>query len=156
LQKEDGSCLVVIFLVIIGVLAVGYFMNEAQQEEKALHASVDVAELKSRLVSLSYDDLARYPIQHKGKAVLYQGKVVQKVSDTGLRIGTKEGGFGSWDEVIYASLKNQTKDAGILEGDIVEFIGLTDGEQKATTILGQSVALPRINVYEIRVIRKRQ
>lgn len=47
---------------------------------------VNVTDLRIKLVSLSYDDLARYPDQHKGKAVSYQGKVIQKVSDTGLRI----------------------------------------------------------------------
>ncbi|MDI9413384.1 MAG: hypothetical protein QM401_07400 [Bacillota bacterium] len=141
--------------IVFGVFAVGYFVNQAQEEEKALHAAVNVNDLKSNLVYVSYDDLARYPEQQKGKAVTYQGKVIQKVSDTGLRIGTKEGSFGSWDNVFYVSLKNETKNTGILEGDIVEFIGVTDGEQKAKTVLGQSVALPKINVYEIKVIQKR-
>lgn len=147
--------MLLILFIIIGVFAVGYFVNQAQEEEKALHAAVNVNDLKNNLVYVSYDDLARYPEQQKGKAVTYQGKVIQKVSDTGLRIGTKEGSFGSWDDVFYVSLKNETKNTGILEGDIVEFIGVTDGEQKATTVLGQSVALPKINIYEIKVIQKK-
>lgn len=154
-RKEEGSCLIVLLLVVVGVLVVGYLFNEAQQEEEARHAAVDVNDLKSKLVSIPYDDLARYPEQNKGKAVSYRGKVLQKVSDANLRIGTKEGSFGIWDDVFFASLKGQAKEVGILEGDIVEFVGLTDGEQKGKTILGQSVALPRINIYEIKVIQKR-
>ena len=142
-----------VLLVGLVVYLLGTFENFITPEEELV---VNVADLRIKLVSLSYDDLARYPVQHKGKAVSYQGKVIQKVSDTGLRIGTKEGSYGSWDDVFYVSLKNQAKDVGILEGDIVEFIGMTDGEQKANTIFGQRVALPRINVYGITVIEKRQ
>mgnify|MGYP000876639357 CR=1 FL=1 len=140
-------------IVVCGFVLFGALESFMTPEEELV---VNVTDLQIKLVSLSYDDLARYPDQHKGKAVSYQGKVIQKVSDTGLRIGTKEGSYGSWDDVFYVRLKNEAKDVGILEGDIVEFIGMTDGEQKATTIFGQRVALPRINVYGIKVIEKRQ
>jgi len=44
----------------------------------------------------------------------------------------------------------------VLEDDIIEFTGIANGERTGTTIFGQKVTLPRITVYEVVLVEKRQ
>jgi hypothetical protein len=115
---------------------------------------VDVATLKQRLVRLPYDDLARYAEEWKGTAVRYQGKVLQLIGDTALRVDITRGAYGLWDDTVYLDLKGQSKNARLLEGDIIEFVGITNGTRTYLTVLGNEVTVPCITTYEIGLLYK--
>lgn len=117
--------------------------------------AVSVDELRANAVKLTYDDIARYPDVHYGKSVVYTGKVVQKVSDTQYRISITETDLGLWKDTVYVFLRESARNSRILEDDIVEFVGVLRGEQTYRSIFNQRITIPRIDVYEINVVRKR-
>ncbi|NMB24854.1 MAG: hypothetical protein GX986_04915 [Firmicutes bacterium] len=152
LRRDDGSCLGVI---MIALLVVGFLLYIGMQEETSEPEEiVEVDALRNELVKLSYDDLARYPDEHKGKAVKYQGQIVQKASDSVLRVNITRGEFGFWENTVWIDLKGQAKEARILEDDVIEFVGITNGTRTYTAIFGNTITVPKITAYEITLLSK--
>lgn len=139
---------------VLLLLVVYTVLNAIGGIETDVEPVVDVTQLRASLVPLSYDDLARYPDENKGKSVVYRGKVVQKVSDTTFRVNITQDKYGFWSDTVYVELKGQAKEARILEDDIIELLGVTNGERSYRAVLGNRITIPRISVYEARVLAK--
>ena len=67
-----------------------------------------------------------------------------------------QGPYGIWEDTVYLEIRGDARKARVLEGDIIEFTGIANGERTGTTIFGQKVTLPRITVYEVVLVEKRQ
>lgn len=156
LRKQEGSCLVVVLLIIVVILGIALLASYDESQETTDVEAVDVSALKKQLANLTFDDLARYPDQHKGKAVSYSGKVVQKISETAWRVNITQGPYGIWEDTVYLEIRGDARKVRVLEDDIIEFTGIANGERTGTTIFGQKVTLPRITVYEVVLVEKRQ
>jgi hypothetical protein len=152
LRRDDGSCLgvIMIALLIVGLLLYIGMQDETSKPEE----TIEVDALRKETVKLSYDDLARYPDEHKGKAVKYQGKIVQKAGDTVLRVDITRGEYGLWKNTVWIDLKGQAKEAKILEDDVIEFVGITNGTRTYEAIFGNTVTIPRMTAYEITLLSK--
>lgn len=115
---------------------------------------VDVYSLEENVVNVSYDDLARYPFQHKGKAVIYRGKIVQKVNDI-LRVDITEDEYGRWTDTVYVELKPSARNVSVLEGDIIQFTGIANGTMTYESVLRVPITIPWINAYKLVLLEKR-
>lgn len=102
----------------------------------------------------SYDELARYPDRYDGKGVLLHGEVMQKISDTEFLICISKGEFGIWTDQVYVKLKGDAKGTRLLEDDIVDIVGVAQGEISYKSVSGQKISVPAIDVYKAEVAIK--
>lgn len=113
------------------------------------------AEYKAACSEISFKDLARNPSNHEGELFTVTGEVIQVV-DSGsyweLRINITPVTYDDEDEVlfyedtIYALYSPAEGEDNILEDDVITIYGQCAGEETYTSILGESITLPRINV----------
>ena len=120
----------------------GYLV--ATEEVAESGGEVSEEEYKSLCQSLDYEGILRNPDENKGKYCLVSGNVEQII----------EGWFGSFtifvtDEsgnkwgCVYSYKEGESR---LLEGDWVTMYGKCAGTENTTTLLGQQVTLPRIDV----------
>ena len=141
-------------LVLIIIVATAFYILGNRGEDDAAEP-VDIAALRSVAEAIPYDDLARYPDEYKGKPVIYTGKVVQVVSKTALRVSISQDQFGFWDDTVYVDLKEGAREVSLLEEDIIQLVGVANGDYTYTAVLGNRITVPRITAYEISLLAKR-
>lgn len=157
-----------IFLLLVG-FAVSFIMSSlglssklVVNEKPSIHnesasnaPTIDAMQLRASLVPLTYDDIARYPDENNGKSVLYRGKIVQKIGVSALRVNITQDEYGLWSDTVYVDLKGAAKDVRLLEEDIIELLGITNGDHTYRTIFGHLVTIPKITAYEITILAKK-
>jgi hypothetical protein len=112
-------------------------------------------------VSVSYDEVARYPAPYIGKAVVFSGRTIQVLNEGGgtllMRVVVAKDKHDLWDydKVVILRYRDPLKSDGrVLEHDIVEFRGIFKGIQSYTAVLGQKIELPGVTACDVRVISK--
>lgn len=116
-------------------------------------AAPTVDEIKAAAVTLSYDDLARDPLAHKGKAVVLKGEVIQVAGSTTkpiLRVNVTDKEF-YWTDTIWVNAPSTPR---VLEEDIVQLWGTVKGEREYTALLGNSVRVPEVDGVALEVLVK--
>jgi hypothetical protein len=109
--------------------------------------TIDPEIFKAECKSIAYDDLARNPESYKGEKVVFTGKVVQTMEQSGvgvLRVNVTKTRFG-YDDTVYV-LYTVDSSNRILEDDIVTLYGYSMGLYTYETVLGASVTIPEILV----------
>lgn len=99
---------------------------------------------------ITYDQLARYPDEYKGKFVKFYGKVLQVQESSGIvvyRIGTS-GGYYS-DNVIYVMGNKVDTGGRILEDDYITVRGRSTGLYTYKSVLGASITIPSVYIEHI-------
>ena len=140
--------LTVLFIFILIVLFSG------SSGPSSVYTSLTLEEMREQIMDVNYDDLARYPEKYKGKSVAFQGKVVQKVSDTEFRVNITKSEYDYWDDTVYLLLTKDVKDVRLLEDDVIEFLGLVQGELMYKAVLGHKITIPRIDAYEVGIVKE--
>lgn len=117
--------------------------------EEVANSNDDVSEndYKSLCHALDYEDILRNPSQNEGKYCIVSGTVDQII----------EGWFGAFSIFIVDSAGNKWgcvyyyKDGEprLIEGDYVTVYGICDGTDTTTTVLGQQVTMPRVDLEYI-------
>lgn len=112
----------------------------------------DIAEyLKERCQTYTFEEIARYPEEHKGELAVFTGEVSQVVegsnSTTLLVSITKEGEYFSYyTDSVYVEYEFSDV-LKVLEGDVITMYGELQGEKTYRTVLGASRTIPLITVY---------
>lgn len=108
--------------------------------------------LKANCSTYTYEQIARYPDEHKGKLVVFTGSVFQVqelLGTTTLMVQyTKVDNeyFAYYEDNVYVDYKY--KDGlKVLEGDIITLYGVLEGEKTYVSVLGQVINVPLIKVY---------
>ncbi len=106
--------------------------------------------------TIDFATLARNPDSYKGQKFVMTGEVIQVQEPTfgktvQLRINVTKKTYESidavnWTDTIFATVQIPKGDDRILEGDIITFYGVCDGLYTYTSVLGQSVSLPKIDI----------
>ena len=106
--------------------------------------------------TVDFATLARNPDSYKGQKFVMTGEVIQVQEPTfgktvQLRINVTKKTYESidavnWTDTIFATVQIPKGDDRILEGDIITFYGVCDGLYTYTSVLGQSVSLPKIDI----------
>ena len=126
------------------------------KEPKKSEAEIE-QEFKEDCDTIEYETLARNPDKYKGNNYKFTGKVKQVVesswlnSKTTLLIDVTETKFdyidiSSWSDSLYCTVKIPDGEDRILEDDILTFWGTCDGMYTYTSVLGQSITVPRIDI----------
>lgn len=143
-------------LVVFIIFIIAILFSDSSGPSAVPTTTLTLAEMREQAVNVSYDELARYPENFKGKPVVFQGEIIQKVSDTEFRVNITKGEYGFWDDTVYLALTKNVKDARLLEDDIIEFTGLVQGDVTYESIFGQKITIPRIDAYEVNIVGKNE
>jgi hypothetical protein len=144
-------------VVVGGAIAVGGALTSFNSTP-AVSNLAPAAPTHQTPIHLGYDEAARYPERHIGKAVVFSGKVVQ-VLDEGksllMRVAVTKDEHGWWkyDDIVLLRYRDPLKNDGrILDNDIVEFRGIFKGIQKYSALFGQNIEKPGVTACDVRVI----
>lgn len=123
-------------------------------------STTNVQQFISSCKQLDYKAVSRNPDQYKGDPVYIKGKVVQ-VSESSmlfsddtrliLRVNTKEGEYGIWEDTVYITYTLKAGESRILEDDNVTIYGTCKGIETYTAVLGNSISIPSISAVSIEI-----
>lgn len=107
-------------------------------------------QFKASAQDIPFDDLARNPDANKGKRVHFHGKIVQVIEgdiDTQYRVSVEQGDYGIWDsnKVIFVSYIRTGNDNRLLEDDIVDLWGTTNGTITYQSTMGGNITIPSVS-----------
>lgn len=103
----------------------------------------------------SYEDILRYPEDHKGENIQIYGKVLQKMESGSfvvLRVGTT-GRY--YDSVFYVTYFVDDTMPRVIEDDYVTIYGSCSGTKTYETIMGGSITIPSMYAEKIVVGKKK-
>lgn len=125
--------------------------QQQQQKAKELQQQQEKDAYIQKCQTVAYKDLARNPEKYKGLALTYTGKISQVIEPTfgntvTLRIDVTKTDYDFYEDTIYATVKLAKEDERLLENDIITFYGECDGMQSYTSILGQKISIPKIDI----------
>jgi hypothetical protein len=151
------STLITVWTALLGigaVVAIGASTPskplQSQQPTKAAQPTreISVQEIKSRAMSVPWDQLARDPRNHKGTIVVLRGKVVQSLehgSSYVLRVDVAPDEIKFPSDIVYVEYRKRSpSETRILEGDQVQFWGEYVGIYSYTAVLGQTIQIPHV------------
>lgn len=135
--------------------------EEKQQQElekqKQETAKKEEEEYKKNCKKYKYEDIARNPQNYEGKLVTFDGEVIQVLegyfNTVNFRINVTKNEYDFWEDTVYASYTYSDGESKILEDDIVKFYGECEGTTTYTSILGQKITVPKINIKYIELIQ---
>lgn len=126
----------------------------AQQEEQ----EITEEEYKKNCKKYEYKDIARNPQNYEGKLVTFDGEVIQVLegyfNTVNFRINVTKNEYDFWEDTVYCSYTYSDNESKILEDDIVTLYGECEGTTTYTSILGQKITVPKINIKYIELIQE--
>lgn len=122
---------------------------EEEQAEADRLAQIEAekkAEAEKYHTGITFEDLARNPINNMGKLVRFKGKTLQVMKGGGttqLRLAIDS----NYDKVVLLSLKDDLlSDGNVLENDIITIEGKFLMDTEYTTVMGAKRSIPLISV----------
>jgi len=158
-KKNVGiGCVAIIIAGIVIFAIVGVCSNSKSQttpEANQAPPKLTISEIKSRAITIPYDDLMRHNEQYVGQIVYYRGKLVQVVSSYGdvytLRLATKQTQYlGYSDDIVWINYNGER----LLEKDIVDVWGKVKGLQAYSALFGNQVTIPEIDALFTELVTK--
>lgn len=122
-----------------------------EKEAKQLEIKKQKEDFIKTCKSYSYKELARDPEKFKGKNVKLQGEVIQVSENTfgngiTLRVDITKDSYGFYSDTIYCNYTYSEGESKILEDDIITLYGISKGDTSYTSVLGQKITLPYIEI----------
>jgi len=135
---------------VIAVCAIGFSIPSSPSTPSTI-LTTQSSPISS--VEPTYDDIFRYNEQYIGKQVNYLAEVIQ-VKDDGanqfrLRANITKDANG-WSDTVYLNYTGQR----FLEKDIIYFKGTIKGLKTYTTVRGDDITIPEINIIQANLITK--
>ena len=128
-------------------------VSESQSDDsESSTANREKEEYIASCAEITYRELARNPDKYKGERFKLTGQVIQVVeptflSDTTtLRINITPSDFGYYQDTIIATVELPKNSDRILTDDILTIYGECRGMYTYTSILGQRISLPKIEI----------
>ncbi len=106
-------------------------------------------------VTLPYEELFRNSEKHMGKFIRVKGEVIQVLGEMGaweLRVNVTDKssyGVSLWDDTVYVVYYS---DKRVIEKDIIEFTGLSEGVTTYETTMGNEITIPSLTTINARVV----
>lgn len=162
------------FWVIILIIGVGAFSPEninkrnavlhkvdsepvemVEKAETVEQISMSEEEYKAGCESISYIDIARNPNNYVGRKAVFKGKVIQVQEygkDIVLRVNVTKGEYNIWDDTIYVDYQRKDdNESRVLTDDIITMYGEVKGIKSYTTVLGNKISIPHLDVEYIEI-----
>ena len=106
----------------------------------------------------TYKEIARNPDDFKGKNIVLTGEVIQVQEGIGnsviLRVNMTKNEYGNYKDTVYCTYSYLDEDSKILKNDIIKIYGECQGDTSYTSIFGQKVTLPEIEVKYFDLIEE--
>ena len=142
--------------IVIAVLLVSCV--DSSESAGPEQPNLSESEYKAACEEIDFDTLARNPESYTGNLYTFTGEVLQVVeysSYTEMRVDVTPVLLGGevmyYEDTIYMVYHPAEGESKILEGDIITIYGQCAGEETYTSIFGETITLPRINImyYEL-------
>ena len=148
-KKQKGGKLKWILLIIVLLFVIVALFGGDSYELSEDAATMSEEDFKTACEEIAYKDLARSAEEKVGTKVKFTGEIQQVVYDS--EDGTSEylisvtkDEFDFWDDNVYVYFNASNTDTKFLEEDIVVFYGEASGEESYTSILGESITVPKV------------
>jgi hypothetical protein len=159
-QKKNVviGCVAVIITGIVIFALIGVCSNSISQTTPETNQAVPkltISEIKSKAITIPYDDLMRYNERYVGDIVYYRGKIMQIVNSYGdnytIRLATKQSEYlGYSDNIIWVNYKGER----LLEKDIIDVWGKVKGLQDYSALFGNQITIPAVDsLYTILITK---
>lgn len=111
-------------------------------------------EFKATCVYCTYEELARNPLDYKGEAINLYGEVIQVMengNEVQLRVNITQNEY-SWEDPVYvAYTRKDEKENRILEDDMIQIWGVSNGTINYETVMGNNLTVPFIEAAYIEI-----
>lgn len=106
----------------------------------------------------TYKEIARNPDDFRGKNIVFTGEVIQVQEGIGnsvtFRVNMTKNEYGNYEDTVYCTYSYSDEDSKILEDDIIKIYGECQGDTSYTSIFGQKVTLPEIEIKYFDLIEE--
>ena len=144
-------------VILFGLMMIGAFMsgvNEGISGDATTPPSMTVEEIKSRALTIPYDDLMRNNDIYIGEIVYDRGEILQvserRTNNYVLRVATKQSTYGYYEDIIWVNYEGNR----LLEGDIIDVWGEPKGLKTYSALLGNQVTIPEIDSLHVELVTK--
>lgn len=107
-----------------------------------------VALMEEAAEEIPYRALVQQPLLHQGRAVRYQGRILQVIEEGRWRVGARIGGTIGAGNVLHVRYAGEAA-PGLAEGDYIQLLGLVEGLFTYTSLIGTEVVVPGIQAYRV-------
>lgn len=129
------------------------YITSIEEKITELKEKLEIQNYKKQATRISYGNLMREPEKYEGQVVTFVGEIFQKINDREYLLNTKYDEFlGYYDDKIYLKSKKNYK---ILEKDIIRIYGTFKGLFSYTTVLGDEVEVPYIEIEVVEFLSRR-
>ena len=161
-KRDDAKdiCKIVVILAIIGLFLLfnGGTDNEVPAPTptptSTLTPTVTIDDIKNAVTSISYDELMRNSDNYVGEIVYKRGEILQVIEGRGdkydLRVATRQSEYGYYEDVVLIEYEGKR----LLEGDIIDMWGESEGLEMRDLIFGGQVTIPKINSLHVELVTK--
>lgn len=138
----------IVILGIILIIGYGYLYSRDDQVQKNTSAAIDPASFIQSCILGDYEAIARYPDANKGKHIYVKASVIQvmEAENNLINMRLQDADGNIW----YSVYTYKNGEGHILVGDTLTFYGLCYGTYTYTTVFGQGITIPCIDVYFVR------
>ena len=130
--------------------------KEEEQRKKEEQEKQNIINYKQSCVNYNYKEIARNPDNYKGKKVKFTGEVIQVqegfLNTVVLRINVTKNEYDFYEDTIYCTYTYSENESKILEEDIITLYGECKGDTTYTSIFGQSITIPKVEIKYIELV----
>ena len=143
--------------LVLSVLAIFMFFSiifpsveKKNESSYKYEETISKEEYQELCEEYTYEEIARNPDDFKGKNIVLTGEVIQVQEGIGdsvtLRVNMTKNEYGNYEDTVYCTYSYLKEDSKILEDDIIKIYGECQGDTSYTSIFGQKVTLPEIEI----------
>ena len=161
-KRGLGIAGLILSLLTLFVLIRNFDINEININNNSYTNNVEETISKEEYQELceeyTYKEIARNPDKFRGKNIVFTGKVIQAQEGIGdsvtLRVNMTKNEYGNYEDTVYCTYSYSDEDSKILEDDIIKIYGECQGDTSYTSIFGQKVTLPEIEIKYFDLIEE--
>lgn len=129
--------------------------QEEQEKQRQEQEKQNIENYKASCIKYNYKEIARNPNNYNGKRMKFTGEVIQVsegwFNSVILRINVTKGEYGFYEDTIYCTYTYSENESKILKDDIVTIYGECKGEETYTSIFGQNITIPKVEIKYIQI-----
>jgi len=115
---------------------------------------VTTEDIKNSASPISYDELMRNSDNYIGNIVYKRGEILQvnerQSNKYVLRVATQQSTYGYYEDIIWVEYKGNR----LLEGDIIDIWGESEGLETYEALLGNHVTIPKMDSLHVELVTK--
>lgn len=155
-RRVKGGKLKFILLFVIVLIVVAAIFGESSYDLSDDAVTMSEDDYKSACVEISYKDLARNAEDIVGKKLEFTGEIQQVVYDSQngaseYLISVTQDEYGFWSDNVYVLFDTSSLGTKLLDEDIVHFYGEVSGTKSYTSVLGESITVPKITAVYMSI-----